>query len=332
MDSKHGARRRVYSRATIGLSLLLGVALVFVALGAPPVAQADGPIAGNLAANWGLENFDNPYGDYNGHPLQVASGWIRFQISGQEARFMSDGGYAATFAGSGAIPRHLEGNQCQNLWLGHPFVAGIYQQVPVTPGKAYTAKNMWLSAVGSTIHDPTGKMVKKIGIDPYGGTDPTADWIIWGDEDGRNKSFLDTRTAARAKADRVTVFIELNNIPETKPDWNAAWIDAVVVIEAPECRATSPETSGPGSFPVQWEAQNPPEGQLKGTYDVEYKDGAMGPWVRWQDKTGATSATFDKAEAGHTYYFRARAWARYSDLVDLYGAFSPGGDTMTTVN
>ena len=128
------------------------------------------------------------------------------------------------------------------------------------------------------------------------------------------------------------MFIKVNNLPETKPDWDAAWIDAVVVIEAPECKATSPETSAPGSFTVQWSAQNPPNGQLKGTYDVDYMDGPTGNWVRWQDKTGATSATFDKAEAGHTYYFRARAWARYSDLVDLYGAFSPGGDTLTTVN
>lgn len=332
MDSNYGERRRALNHTTTVLSLLLALSMVIVALRAARPAQADGPIAGNLIANWGLENFDNPYGDYNGHPLQVASGWTRFQNSGQEARFMSDGGYAATFAGSGAIPRHLEGNQCQNVWLGHPFEAGIYQQVPVTPGKAYSAKNMWLSAVGSTIPDPTGKMVKQIGIDPYGGTNPTADWIVWGDADGRNKSFLDTRAATRAKADKITVFIKLNNIPETKPDWNAAWIDAAVLVEAPECKATSPETSAPGSFTVQWSAQNPPNGQLKGIYDVEYMDGPTGTWVRWQGQTGATSATFDKAEAGHTYYFRARAWARYSDLVDLYGAFSPGGDTITTVN
>jgi hypothetical protein len=301
-------------------------------LGAPLAARADGPIGGNLAANWGLEGFDAPYDNYNGFKLQVASGWTKFQLSGQTPRFMSDAEYAAAFGrSSGAIPRHLEGGYCQNIWLGHPFEAGIYQQVQVTPGKAYTAKAMILLAVGSKVPDPNGKMVVQAGIDPYGGTNPTADWIVWGDPFDRSKSFTDVRAAARAKADKITLFIKLKNIPETKPDWDAAWIDAAVVVEAPECKATAPASSPGGGFTVQWQAQNPPSGQLKQQYDVDYKDGPNGTWTRWVNKSGATSGVFDKGEAGHTYYFRARAWARYSDLVDLYGAFSPGGDAFTVI-
>ena len=101
--------------------------------------------------------------------------------------------------------------------------------------------------------------------------------------------------------------------------------------QAPECKATSPASSPGGSFTVQWGAQDPPTGQLKQQYDVDYKDGPDGTWIRWLSKSGATSGVFDKGEVGHTYYFRARAWARYTDLVDLYGAFSPGGDASTTV-
>jgi hypothetical protein len=330
MDSTHGGPYRASNRPSMP-SCLVALTLAVLAALAPLAARAEGPIAGNVVANWGLESFDPPYADYNGHPLQVAAGWTRFQLSGDEPRFMSDNEYASTFAKSGAIPRHLEGNASQNLWLGHPFEAGIYQQMPVAPGKPYAVKAMWLSAVGSTVGQATDKMMKQIGIDPYGGTNPTSPWIVWGDESGRNKSFLDTRAAARAKGDKITLFIKLKNLPETKPDWDAAWIDAVVAVEAPECKATSPANSPTGSFNVEWSAQNPPNGQLKGQYDVDYKDGMNGPWIRWQSQTGATSATFDKGEAGHSYYFRARAWARYSDLVDLYGAFSTGGDTFTIV-
>ena len=75
MYLNYGASRRAHRNATTVLSFLLALTLIVVALGTPPAAQADGPIAGNLAANWGLENYDGPYGDYNGHPLQIASGW-----------------------------------------------------------------------------------------------------------------------------------------------------------------------------------------------------------------------------------------------------------------
>jgi hypothetical protein len=330
MNPSHGESCRDSRKRNTAVALLLAVALCAAGLSAPLAARADGPIAGNLARNWGLESFYT-YDSYNGYDLSIANEWIRFQVSGQDARFMTDLDYADLFSSSGAIPRHLEGNNCQNLWLGHPFVAGIYQQIAVTPGKPYAAKAMWLSAVGSTVPSPTGKMLKQTGIDPTGGTNAGSTAVVWGEENGRNKSFLDTRGAARATSSTITVFLKLNNIPETKPDWDAAWIDAVVVEEAPECRATSPAGSATGTFTIQWSGQKPPNGDLTGVYDVDYRDGASGTWTRWKDQTSATSAVFTGGQTGHNYFFRARAWARYSDTVDLYGAFSPDGDTSTRV-
>lgn len=277
-----------------------------------------------------MEAFDGPYSTYNGHQLRVASGWTKFVIGATPPRFMIDGDYAALFAGAGAIPRHIEGNLSQNFWLGHPFVGGLYQQIAVTPGKAYAAKAFIFTVVGSTVPDPDGKMVKQVGIDPYGGTNPSADWIQWGEPDGRDKTYkdIDIRAAAWAKSDRITLFLKVTNLAEVKPDWNAVWLDTAVVQEAATARASSPASSPPGSFTVEWAGQNPPNGSIL-YYDVESKDGAGGAWTSWLSKTDQGRAPWD-GQPGHTYCFRARAWASY-DGIKLHGPFSASGDTCTSV-
>jgi hypothetical protein len=315
------------------LSLILALALAAVTLATPLTAHADGP-AGNLINNWGLESYQSPYDDYNGYDLRVASGWQKFAQSSRSdwnVRFMTDADYAECFSTQGGVTRHTEGNYSQNLWLGHWFNAGIYQKdITVTSGKPYGIKAMIFSAVGS--NSPSGaKMVKRVGIDPAGGTDPYSSMVIWGDPDDANKNFNDIRGAARATASKITVFISVTNVIDVYPDWNAAWIDAVLVEEAPQCAASSPSTSPSGSFTVSWGASNPPNGAIL-YYDVQYKDGFNGAWTAWYTKATARQDTFSNGQIGHTYYFRARAWASYSGI-KLYGPFtsSPDGDCSTSV-
>ena len=146
------------------------VVLSVIAGACPLPAGADGP-AGNLVQNWSVEQWGSSYGSIGGCPLQVASNWNSFSIQpGKDpARFMKDTAYADCFSSSGAIPRSAEGSYSQNVWLGHTFTAGIYQQIAVTAGKPYTAKSWMLTVLGTSPAVPHTVMVKQVGIDPYGG-------------------------------------------------------------------------------------------------------------------------------------------------------------------
>ena len=312
------------------------VSISFAFLILPLGVQADGP-AGNLVRNWSLEAWGDAYESYNGHKLQVALEWNRFNTGDNQARFMNDQEYAGLFRGSGAVERHCDGNYAQVLWLGHSFVSGIYQQIQVTPGLPYTAKSWDFAAVGSTVPNPDGKLLRQIGIDPYGGTNANSPNIIWGNSDGRQKAWPHCndgiRTAAWAVAPTITLFVRVVNLQgEVKPDWNGTWLDSIVLFQAPTVKAMSPEHSSTPEFTVSVaNVQAAPNGNLTGDYDIQVKDGINGQWTTWQSKKSEASRTFTGV-AGHTYYFRARAWQSYGGI-DLYGAYSsaPEGDTHTTV-
>lgn len=285
-----------------------------------------------------MESWQSPYGESGGYPLRVAANWTRFVQSyyDSEPRFMTDDDYASRFGPCcGAIEREIEGNYSQNMWSGHDFVAGIYQRIHgVLPGKGYTAKAWMFSAMGS-YSDPDRPLTKEVGIDPYGGTNASAPGVVWGEPNTRDHTYddIDVRASAVAQNDVITLFLRVTN-PEVYPYWNAVWMDAVVLAEAPTVSASSPEFSDSVSFTVSWDnAQAAPGGHLMGLYDVQVKDGIDGEWVTWKRKKSSTSDVYTGV-VGHTYYFRARAWQEYDpEGIELYGAYNPDpeGDTHTTV-
>ncbi|MBC7223838.1 MAG: hypothetical protein H5T59_06145 [Anaerolineae bacterium] len=92
----------------------------------------------------------------------------------------------------------------------------------------------------------------------------------------------------------------------------------------PETWAVSPPISTRRDFPVRWGGHDALSGVS--SYDVEYRDGGSGPWLRWLSATTATEGTF-VGEWGHVYYFRVCA----RDVAGNTGAFTPApvGDTAT---
>ena len=312
-------------RARIWLVVLLAV-LVCV-----PLVRAE-PDA-NLTSNWSVESWSSAYGYHNGYPLQVASGWHRFSQSGTGPRFMKDTEYANLFGDLGAIDRHIEGSYSQNLWLGHPFTAGIYQQVSVESDTPYAAKSWMLSVYRTSASQTHDKMWKQVGIDPYGGTDPSSSNVIWGEANGRDVSYVDVRAAAVSRSSTITLFARVVSDEDVYPDWNAAWMDAIVLAEAPTVSASSPAYSASPTFTVSWNnAQAAPGGDLTGQYDVQYKDGVDGEWLSWKNKKSSTQDVFPYGAIGHTYCFRARAWQEYDpEGIELHGAYSEAGDSCTVV-
>ncbi|MBP7688237.1 MAG: PD40 domain-containing protein [Thermoflexales bacterium] len=67
-----------------------------------------------------------------------------------------------------------------------------------------------------------------------------------------------------------------------------------------------------GELPVSWGGSDPGGSGIQ-TYDVQYRDGITGTWMNWQSNTALTTAAFT-GDAGHTYYFRARAIDRAQNL------------------
>jgi hypothetical protein len=97
------------------------------------------------------------------------------------------------------------------------FVGGLYQQVPVTTGNNFYANIVWLVfdslANDAGIHQATGGIGRRIGIDPFGGTDPTSANIVWSLDNWRNDCKICNieQVTITAQADTITVFLRLDD-------------------------------------------------------------------------------------------------------------------------
>lgn len=140
------------------------------------------------------------------------------------------------------------------------FVGGIYQQVKVTPGNTYYANIVWLVfdsfANDNSINSVVGGISRKIGIDPFGGTDPKSGNIVWGPENTRNdcKICASQEATATAQADTITVFLRIDdrwrqraaekgyNVPPSKDQF---WLDDFGLKQVGGSAAPPPPTDTP---------------------------------------------------------------------------------------
>ncbi len=97
------------------------------------------------------------------------------------------------------------------------FVGGISQQVSVTPGNIYYANIIWLvfdSLVNdASINGQVGGIGRRIGIDPFGGTDSRSPNVVWSQDNWRNDCKICgvEEVSATAQADKITVFLRLDD-------------------------------------------------------------------------------------------------------------------------
>jgi hypothetical protein len=289
----------------------------------------------NFLTNPGLETFNAPYDYYDSHPLQVAQDWTAFTKSGVTPKYMTNDEWANM---TGGAAEHLEGDHSQMYWETGAFAAGIYQQVSVTPGTDYAAQAKILAIWESSAPRPDGKMLRQMGIDPNGGTDPNSPDIVWGPTKGRHMVWESVKSSATAISSTITLFVLVTS--EASSGRNQVFVDAVVLTNAPAASATSPALSTDPSFTVNWSG-TPAYSDPSLEYDVQYKVDD-GDWTNWRGKTESTSRTFGPTdpitvEYGHIYHFRARAWEDYENwpaevTVKLPGVFASGnGDTSTLV-
>ncbi len=103
-------------------------------------------------------------------------------------------------------------------------------------------------------------------------------------------------------------------------DWQGTDISAPTSMVAP-----LPQWSGE-SFWVHWLGSDSGGSGICAT-DVQYRDGADGPWVHWLTNTRDKSALFT-GQKDHTFYFRSRA----RDCAMNVEAYPASSDTLTTVD
>ena len=103
---------------------------------------------------------------------------------------------------------------------------GVYQSVSTGVGATATVQAWTL-----THRDGVAAIGNRIGIDPWGGTDPRSANIIWSAplETGGQWQLL--TLTARAESDRLTVFLEHDQ--DAANPWNVSAFDSVQLVQSP---------------------------------------------------------------------------------------------------
>jgi hypothetical protein len=160
---------------------------------------------GNLSYNCNFDNFQD-----RGNGLSTPEGWWPWVTMGSPA-------FDADWHGS------APGAPAQRIWSdGGTWTAGLYQQVRVTPGKGYLARIQWAAPNCDGIE-------RKIGIDPWGGTDPLAPRVVWGGSCWVQERMPDLHVSAYAEAETITIFVWTHHSSSGGAD--QVFLDGVVLIE-----------------------------------------------------------------------------------------------------
>jgi hypothetical protein len=154
------------------------------------------------------------------------------------------------------------------------FIGGLYQQVPVTKGNNYYANIVWLvfdSLVNdASAHQATGGIGRRIGIDPFGGTDSKSSNVVWSTDNWRNDCKICNieHVTVTAQADTITVFLRIDDTWKLRardkgfplpPSKDQFWIDDIglkqvggeaVSAQAPADTPPPTETPAPTETPV----------------------------------------------------------------------------------
>lgn len=289
--------------ALIGLALFLLVA--GAGLHAAP-GQWDNETDGYLF-NGGFEgNF------YEVGAGQVGEGWTRVHLSGNP-NWMS----TQVFAGGGWVEK-MGGEDSQilsveSLSVGQPFETLLYQRVEgLTPGQIYSFSGwvlkMWGGSANTRVPEDPFSYGSWIGVDPTGGTDPSAATVIWGATEWQDEvkgHWENHRLAVRAERSQMTVFVRL------WLKWQRAETQAIVdsfeLFDAP--RATIQPTSRYISRPlaqIEWVGELPMMYGPRGFYELYFtvqRQQADGSWLTLAEEIQDTRFALALAE-GETAVLR----------------------------
>lgn len=279
--------------------------------------------AENMLNNPGMEGDYIQYDTYRDEwKMQVANGWERFVIGEEERlRFFTSSDWAA-FNRSPFVERR-DGEQAQVWWTPRKNDTGIYQQVfSRTIGEHYGFQAGVLQVFETTNRtDPaSGKLLRSVGIDPYGGTNPEASTVIWGPEEphatynvGDEKfTWFYPGVGATAMSTTVTVFVRVQFKEDAGPsESNQVWVDDTFMDIAPTTTLTV-DVASATSLKAEWHG-DPRPGFSLFAYEAQYRKAAADDWIDLQIFTVNTLPSQNASltipvETGVPYVVRARTW------------------------
>ena len=238
------------------------VLLVLIYL-VPNLALSDGDVCSdpaNLTFNCDMNTFSDH--SFAGSTRIVADGWWFWVESGNPAFDVGQ---------DSPVP------PSQRIWSdGGNFRVGIYQQVRnLTPGATYIAGVGWVPYTA-----PDGSIMRQIGLDPMGGTDPNSPNVVWGPEDWKFSRFTNLEVRAVASSSTMTMFIRVFNPASHGADQifiDGAWLrqDTSVSVQAPATPTIAPPPTATPPPPPSPRRPNPQDclfltetGGGKGGYSV----------------------------------------------------------------
>ena len=238
--------RRRFLRILIVASLFLVLALTAELA---PAVGADCP--GNPVRNPG---FEDGFRTRGASQVVVAKEWEPWYQDGpnQEDGYYHRPDYGAENASVFGRRRVREGNFAQkwsSTYATHR--AGILQQIAVPANSMVTLK-AWAQAWSSSADNPAvskeGAYALMVGIDPTGGVDWRASTVIWSPANTALDSWVELSVQARAKGDRVTVYLRGEATYRLKHN-DAYFDDVCVSASAPP--TPIPLTRAPTRVPTQ---------------------------------------------------------------------------------
>lgn len=283
-------------------------------------------LAAEVLINPGLNNptsYQDTGRDPSGPwPDQVAAGWWWYYLpettyhgssGADKLHWMSSAGFAAAFGG---LDYHREGDSAQVVWSSYDMDGGIYQQVRhLQPGQAYAFEvgmaSFWR---GSSYPRSDGMITKCLGIDPWGGSSPTAPTVIWDWEgcDSSDKTWPYLDIAATAQTPTMTLFVRIqapDNQSYNHYDLNYVFIDDAHGALAPTTTLTTSLAGGNQIDVVVGAQVLDADWRLQGI-EVQYRQGSSGAWTTLQGRAGLNTRFTIAGQPGETYSVRARAWQK----------------------
>jgi hypothetical protein len=182
-------------------------------------------------------DFEEAFTERGAGELTIATGWHPWWVAGSE-REVTEGylfrpEYKPERRGKGRGRVHaMNAAQKQfNTYATHR--AGIYQSVPVTPGRSVTF-SIWAYVWSSAGDDPDvstdpGDYRVSVGIDPTGGTDGDANSVVWSEPCHAYDEWVALTVTAVAQAPTITVFTRGEPVWRTKHN-DVYWDDAALVV------------------------------------------------------------------------------------------------------
>lgn len=207
---------------------------------------------------------------------------------------------------------------------GKPFDVLLYQDVATLYGAAYSLSGWMISLCGnkSAPFDcpPDNVIIKRIGLDPLGGTDPNAASVVWVentrnfvDAEGKRVGWQNMSVAAVALHSRMTVFVRMTSPYQFHG--NMGFVDAFSLVRAPLARLEPLPLQVEGNqLELTWASRQSDDAAavVGGAYQLLIDVQARSlPDGEWRDLavglTNATSLPFQATCVNHRYAFRVRA-------------------------